>query len=126
MKSLLPFLDASTSAQVVQRCTTYRGQADDISNALGALVFGQLYGWRGVYMTHSRAMIRRYESILGIKFRECMPERTDASQRILGVRIADEVGKFWAVVKGEHYVTGKGYADDVGQADLFRSGDAAT
>lgn len=116
---LFSFLDASTAASVEQRLAAYRGDGEDISGAVGALVMGQLYGFRGVAMVLSRAKLRRYEELLGLKLRDHMPERTDLSRRILGVRISDEVGKFWAVVKGDHWVSGKGRADDFGQADLF-------
>lgn len=122
---LLPFLDPETATQVETACATYRGQSDMISSALGALMFGQLYGYRGVCMAHTRQAVRRYEALLGIKFREHMPERTELSERILGIRAADEIGKFWAVVKGEIAVQAKRWVDDVGQGDLFQGRGAA-
>jgi len=102
---------------------TYRGYCPELAEAIGALVFGQAFGWKGVFMIYSRGKVRSMEKILGLNFREVMPERTENSSRIHGVRLADEIGRFWAVVKGEVPVRGgKGYADDEGQSDLFLTG----
>lgn len=115
-RALSPELSAHVAAVVHE----YRGSCPSLSEAIGALVFGQFYGWKGVYMIYSRAKVRSMEEILGLKFREVMPERTDDSARINGIRIADELGKFWAVAKAEISVPGgKQYADDLGQSDLF-------
>ncbi len=124
---LFPFLTPEQNATVEASVSTYRGQSDTISDALGALAFGQFYGWRGLYMAHGRQKIRRFEAVLGIRLRESMPERTDLSERILGVRVADEIGKFWAVVKGDVSVRGgKRHMDDLAQADLFAGPEAVT
>jgi len=120
---LLPFLSADAEAQVQESALTYHGYAPLVSEALGALVFGQLYGWRAVMMLHNRSKIKSFEQALGVSFRECMPDRTDVSDRILGVKLADELGKFWAIVKGEVSVPGgKAFLDHDDQADMFRTG----
>lgn len=120
---LFPFLSAEQSAAVVKRLQEYRGYAPTASDAVGALVLGQVYGWRGIMMLHSRSTVRKFEQVLGLSLRDCMPDRTQFSERILGVRIADEMGKFWAVVKGEVPVAGgKAYIDDAGQTDMFNTG----
>lgn len=119
---ILPFLDPSVASQVEKAALEYRGYAPTVADALGALVFGQLYGWRGVMMLYSRSRIRDFEAALGISFRDHMPGRTDHSARILGVDLADRIGKFWAVVKGEVQVPGgKAYIDDADQPDMFRT-----
>jgi hypothetical protein len=118
---IFPYLDPEAAAQVKHACATYRGDADHVAYALGALLFGQLYGFKGLAMAYTRPAMRRSEALLGIKLREHMPDRTDLSRRLLGVRVADEVGKFWAVVRGDHFVVGKGVADDLGQSDLFKA-----
>lgn len=119
---ILPFLDSSVATQVEKAALEYRGYAPTVADALGALVFGQLYGWRAVMMLYSRSRIRDFESALGISFRDHMPDRTDHSARILGVDLADRIGKFWAVVKGEVPVPGgKAYIDDADQPDMFRT-----
>jgi hypothetical protein len=122
-QTLLPFLEPEIADKVQDAALAFRGYAPQLSDSLGALVFGQLYGWRAVMMLHSRAKIRSYEEALGITFREHMPERTEHSDRILGVRLADELGKFWAVVKGDVSVPGgKAFIEDERQAEIFRTG----
>ena len=119
--SLLPYLPADTEASVIEAAKSFRGYAPRLADALGALAFGQIYGWRAVMICYSRSTVKGYEQALGISFRDHMPDRTDVSHRILGVRLADDLGKFWAVVKGEVSVPGgKAYVDDEGQSDLFK------
>jgi hypothetical protein len=117
------YLPAAERAIVEERTKHFRGLSDTLSAALGALTVGQYYGWRGLYFIHSPSTVRKYEKLLGIKFSEVMPERTDETSRLLGVRIADELGRYWAVVKGEVTVPGgRSYLDDKDQADLFNTG----
>ena len=118
-----PLLPPETAHHVAALLPEWRGYCPDLSEALGALVFGQAYGWKGLYMIHSRTKVRAMEATLGLNFREILPERTALTSKIIGIRVADEIGRFWAVVKGEVPVRGgKGYADDEGQSDLFMTG----
>lgn len=120
----LPFLDLETAKTVVENASTYKGQSNVISDALGALLFGQLYGAKGLAMAHTRASVRRFEAVLGVKFSDHMPERTSLSTRIFGVRAADEIGRFWAIAKGDVSCPDKRMMgdDSEGQGDLFLSG----
>jgi hypothetical protein len=121
-KRLLPFLPPEVDQAVVQTASEYRGHCGTLAGALGALTFGQLYGWKAVWLVHSRSTIKEYEAALGISFRDHMPERTELSSRITGIRWADELGKFWAVVKGEVSVPGgKARMNDGDQPDLFEA-----
>lgn len=98
----------------------YRGMGDHLSAALGALALGEYLGWRGLLFVHDRRTLKRYEEILGLEFKDVLPEKTDYTERLLGYRIADKLGKFWAVVKGEIKVpAGKGLMDADGQEDMF-------
>ena len=116
-------LPPETAQHVAAMLPEWRGYCPNLSEALGGLMFGQAFGWKGLYMIHSRAKVRAMETTLGLVFREVLPERTALTSKIYGIRIADELGKFWAVVKGEIPVPGgKGYADDEGQSDLFMTG----
>jgi hypothetical protein len=121
--SPLSHLPADVRQIVDERINNFRGFSDVLSAAIGALVTGHYYGWRGLYCIHSPTTVRKYEKILGVKFSEVMPERTENTSRLLGVRMADEIGRYWAVVKGEVTVPGgRGYVDDKDQSDLFNTG----
>lgn len=116
-------LTPEQQAAIDQVVRNYSGMSDLLSSALGALAMGHYVGWRGLLMVHNRQTLRRYEDILGAKFSDLLPERTDQTDRLLGIRIADKLGKFWAVVKGEVRVPeGKALIDSDGQIDLFVGG----
>lgn len=113
-------LNAEQKATVDEAVKNYSGMSDQLAAALGALALGEYLGWRGLLFVHDRRTLKRYEEILGLEFKEVLPEKTDYTERLLGYRIADKIGKFWAVVKGEVRVPeGKGFMDADGQEDLF-------
>lgn len=98
----------------------FSGMSDKLSAALGALALGEYLGWRGLLFVHDRRTLRGFEEILGFAFKDALPEQTEYTERLLGYRIADKLGKFWAVVKNEISVPqGKGFMDAEGQEDLF-------
>lgn len=110
-------------AEVDQAVKNFSGMSDNLSSALGALAMGHYVGWRGLLFVHTRPTIKRYEEILGMDFKEVLPERTDQTERLLGIRLADQLNKFWALVKGEIPIPqGKSYIDAEGQEDLFAGG----
>lgn len=70
-------------------------------------MIGRLYGWRVLKMIHNPSTYRKYEKILGLKFTDICPERTDLSYKSRGLAAADKMNSFWAVVRGEKLVKGK-------------------
>jgi hypothetical protein len=85
----------------------FKGQADKLETALGALVLGYQVGWRVLYIVHNKRTIRQYETILGITFREHFKEEGLGSSRSLGYKIAKKLEKFWQVVSGDIKIEGK-------------------
>jgi hypothetical protein len=85
----------------------FKGQADKLEAAIGALFLGYQVGWRVLYIIHNKRTIRQYEAILGITFREFFLEEGTASKRSLGYKYAKEIQKFWQVVSGDIKVEGK-------------------
>lgn len=78
----------------------FEGQADELESAIGSLFFGLFYGWRVLYVVHSKRTIRKYEAILGVQFREVLPETTAFSNQSLGFEIVEKVSNFWKAVGG--------------------------
>jgi hypothetical protein len=78
----------------------YKGDCSVLMSAMGALVLGREVGWQGIRVTMSAATFRKYEKILGVRFRDVLPDRTKNSRRIRGIRIADGLGKFWQSLSG--------------------------
>ena len=85
----------------------YRGQADKLEAAIGALFLGYQLGWRALYIIHNKRTIKQFEDILGITFRDFFPEEGPASQRSMGYKVAKKLEKYWHVVNGTEKVEHK-------------------
>lgn len=79
-------------------CDEYEGDCTVLESAIGALVWGRVVGWHGVRLMHSGRTFKRYEEILKVRFKEVLPARTKSSNRMHGIRLADNVGRFWQAV----------------------------
>lgn len=79
----------------------FRGYIEELESALGMLRIGHHFGWRVLYIIHSKRTIRKYEDILGIKVRELFPEEGPSSDRSVGYVIANKLDNFWKVVSGD-------------------------
>lgn len=79
----------------------FTGQLDELESALGMLAMGHHFGWKVLYMIHSKKTIRKYEDILGIKIRDIFPEKGPSSYRSYGLNLAEKIGNFWKVAGGD-------------------------
>ena len=79
----------------------FTGQLDELESALGMLAMGHHFGWKVLYLIHSKKTIRKYEDILGVKIRELFPEKGPSSYRSFGLSLADKIGNFWKVAGGD-------------------------
>ncbi len=77
------------------------GNIDELENAIGALMFGRMAGWRPLFLIHTQKSIKKYEAILGIDFRSVMPEVGPKAEKLVAWQIAQKVSNFWKLVKGE-------------------------
>jgi hypothetical protein len=76
----------------------FKGQAGVLEGAIGALVIGRRFGWRPLFLMHSSATIRKYETILKLSFRDRLPEEGDLVDKSVGWTLAKKVGSFWKAV----------------------------
>jgi hypothetical protein len=84
--------------------SAFIGQLPELESALGMLLMGHHFGWKVLYLIHSKKTIRKYEDILGIKVREIFPETGPSSDRSAGLALAMKASNFWKVVSGEHKI----------------------
>lgn len=91
--------DAELLAVIEKALDGYKGQVGVIEQAVGVLVLGRLLGWRVMYLVHGGQTLNRYQDILGVKFRDVLPDTGRAAQKSVAWRIVSGVGKFWDVVK---------------------------
>jgi len=79
-------------------CYDGKGDCTVLESAIGALCFGREVGWHGLRTVHSSRTMRRYEGVLGVKFKDVLPDRTRHSPRLWGIVLADKFGKFWQAI----------------------------
>ena len=81
--------------------TNFSGTLDELESALGMFRMGHHFGWRVLYLVHSKKTIRKYEDILDIKIRDIFPEEGPSAERSIGLALAKKASNFWKVVSGE-------------------------
>lgn len=94
-----------TNDQLVELVDTtvlkFHGNSQELENAIGALMVGRQTGWKVLFLIHSPKSIKKYETILGLSFREVMPELGPKAKDSIAWNIAAKVSNFWKLVKGE-------------------------
>ncbi len=73
---------------------------DEVESAIGMYMVGFHFGWKVLYVVHSKRTIRKYEDILGIKVREIFPEYGPDADRTNAFKIMKAVSSFWKLVSG--------------------------
>lgn len=82
----------------------YHGDSDVLFSSIGALMVGRKYGWRVLMIVSSSASYSKYQKILGVQFKQILPEATSLSERSLGYRIVKKLNNFWDVVRGSYSI----------------------
>jgi len=97
-----PVLSYTKIGDIVDgRFNDFVGDITEFESAIGALVLGQKMGWKVLLLIHDRRTIQKYGKILGIDFREVMPEVGEKAQKSVAWKAVQEIGNFWKAVKGE-------------------------
>lgn len=84
-----------------QAVIRFKGDLNLLESALGMLRMGHHFGWRVLYLIHSKQTIRKYEDILGVRIRDIFDEGGPSSYRSIGLNLANRCSNFWKVVGGE-------------------------
>lgn len=79
----------------------YSGDLGELESALGMLRMGHHFGWKVLYIIHSKRTIRKYEEALGIKVRDVFPPVGPSSYRNNGYRMIEAATNFWKVISGD-------------------------
>lgn len=79
----------------------FQGDLCQLEAALGMLRMGHHYGWKVLYIIHSKKTIRTYEDILKIRIRDIFEETGPSSYRSIGFHIAQMYSNFWKVAGGD-------------------------
>ncbi len=100
---------SKTEIQTVENViTNFKGQLSELESAVGAYIVARRFGWKVLYLGHDKRTIRRYEKVLGFKFRDTVPPLGDQGERSLGWILARNLSNFWKAVSGEMKATFRG------------------
>ena len=78
----------------------YRGNVNELEQAIGVWNVGRKLGWKVMLLVHDRKTLAKYEKILGIAIRETFPEVGPSAYRMMGFRMAETVSNFWKLISG--------------------------
>jgi hypothetical protein len=79
----------------------FQGDLSELEAALGMLRMGHHFGWKVLYLIHSKKTIRKYEDILGVRIRDIFDEVGPSSYRSVGFQLAIRFTNFWKVAGGD-------------------------
>ncbi|MEQ8736398.1 MAG: hypothetical protein RIC29_15850 [Rhodospirillaceae bacterium] len=79
----------------------FSGFTPSLETAIGALFIGKAMGWEVLYLIHSQATIRKYEKILGIRYKDQMDASTELSRKSYVWGWTKKFNAFWNVVRGQ-------------------------
>jgi hypothetical protein len=87
--------------QAIRRLPQGKFQIDEVESAIGMYVLAHHFGWKVLYLIHSKKTIRKYEEILGIKLSEKFQEFERDAPRTNAYKIIQAVTNFWKLVSGD-------------------------
>lgn len=90
----------SLDVVITAAITSYKGDARVLEAAIGALLLGQHIGLRPLRLIHGGSVVRKYQNILGVEFRDVMPDDGPLAHKSVGYGIAQKIGDYWASVRG--------------------------
>jgi len=79
----------------------FQGDLCQLEAALGMLRMGHHFGWKVLYIIHSKKTVRNYEEILKVRIRDIFEETGPSSYRSVGFNLAQKYSNFWKVAGGD-------------------------
>ena len=79
----------------------YKGDGTILESAIGALIAGQIYGWKVLRLTHSGRTYARYQQILDVKFKDVCPPEGPLAERSVALVLTKKINDFWSVASGD-------------------------
>ena len=90
-----------------QAIADFKGDLHDLESALGMLRLGHHFGWKVIYIIHSKSTVRKYEQILTgdskdeVRVRDLFKPEGPSSYRSMGFQVVQKVSNFWRVIANE-------------------------
>ena len=92
-KDIIPHID--------KRTQEFKGQISELEQAIGMWMVGRQFGWKVMLLVHDRKTIAKYEDLLGIDFRNEVPDVGKFAHKSVAWTAVQKVSNFWKAVKGE-------------------------
>jgi hypothetical protein len=80
--------------------STFRGNGQELANALGALSLGMMYGWKVIRVMYASSTYTKYQRILKLEFSDWCPPTTTLTSRHRGYQLAMNANSFWGLIRG--------------------------
>lgn len=87
-------------AHIEKIAKEFKGYCPDLMNAIGALHFGRLYGYKVLRICISSQSYTKHQRTLGLNFRDVIPAETQLSSKSVGYSLAKDLDNYWNVIKG--------------------------
>ena len=96
-----PISDKDFNTIVKYAVDNFKGELPNLETAIGILAVGRRFGWKVMYLIHTRKTIARSEKILHIKIRDVLEETSDRTHKSYAWKALQKVSNFWKAVRGE-------------------------
>jgi hypothetical protein len=90
--------DAELMKKIEEVTRDYKGDIGNFYEAVGMLVVGRLFGWRVIRLVSSGRSWTFTCKLFG-DLKELLPERGRYAHKSVGLRISDELGEYWEIIK---------------------------
>jgi hypothetical protein len=87
--------------QVIRQMRPNGFSIDEVESALGMYMLAYHFGWKVLYLVHSKKTIKKYEEILGLKLSDAFDEFGPDADRTNAYMIIQKVSNFWKLVSGD-------------------------
>lgn len=85
--------------QKIEEVTSgFQGDISHLYEAVGMIVVGRLFGWRVMRLVSARRAWPDAIKLFGDP-KQLMPERGKYAYKSVGLKIVDELGEYWDVIK---------------------------
>lgn len=96
-----PILDKDILPHIDPIIKDFRGNINELEQAIGVWIVGRQFGWKVLLLVHDRKTLAKYEKILGIDFRFELPEVGPLAHKSIAWNAFQKVTNFWKAVRGE-------------------------
>ena len=116
--------DSSNELELIKKVALeYEGDLTRLGSAFGCLFMCKIYGYKVIRLAYDAKTVAKYEKFFqridpDFKFKNYSQELGPLADRSVALRLVREMGKFWAVVRGE--VPGRSPTVDSGIDSLSR------